>query len=272
MNVADVRADLIAEQQALDEIVSALDDGAWMTLTPSPRWTVADQIAHLTYFDATATLAIVDPNRFATQVNEIVAALSLDDDDATDAVTLGEYRAMTPEELLGAWRDGRDRLAAAAAELDDDDRVPWYGPSMGSKSFLTARLMEVWAHGQDIVDAIAADRESSERLRHISQLGFITRGWTYANRGREAPAVAVRVELSAPSGATWTFGPEEADQSVVGPALDFCLVTTQRRHVDDTDLVVIGDDAREWMELAQLFAGPPTDGPRPAGDEKGESS
>ena len=62
MHVHDVAADLAAEQQALDDIVAGLDDAGWLTATPSPRWTVADQVAHLTYFDgaaATAWLAAV---------------------------------------------------------------------------------------------------------------------------------------------------------------------------------------------------------------------
>lgn len=271
MDVADVRADLIAEQQALDDVVSALDDQAWSTPTPSPRWSVADQIGHLTYFDGTAALAITDPDQFTTRVTEMVGAMTADPE-ANDRATLAAYRAMSSRELLEAWRTGRARLAAAAAGLTNDDRVIWYGPSMGSKSFLTARLMEAWAHGQDIVDAVGADREPTDRLRHIAQLGFITRGWTYANRGREAPSVPVRVEFTAPSGEIWTFGPDDAEQSVVGTAQDFCLVTTQRRHIDDTGLVVRGDAAREWMEFAQLFAGPPTDGPPAAGPAAGSGT
>ena len=57
------------------------------------------------------------------------------------------------------------------------------------------------------------------------------------------------------------FGADDADESVVGPAEDFCLVVTQRRHVDDTDLEVTGDAARDWMLKAQAFAGAATDGP-----------
>ena len=157
----------------------------------------------------------------------------------------------------------RETLAAAAATLGNDTRIAWYGPSMGAKSFLTARLMEAWAHGQDVVDTVGASREPTDRLRHIAQLGFITRTWTYVNRGLEVPSTPVRVELDAPSGERWSFGPEDAEESIVGPALDFCLVTTQRRHVDDTALVVTGASARDWMEKAQLFAGPPSDGPTP---------
>ncbi len=260
MDVGDVLADLLAEQDALDAIVADLTDEQWRLDTPSPGWTVADQIGHLTYFDGTAALAITDPGAFT----DAMAALLASDDG--DALTLAVARNATPSELLTAWRTNRADLAAAAATLSDGDRVPWYGPSMSAKSFLTARLMEAWAHGQDIVDALGADRPPTDRLRHIANLGFITRGWTYANRGLEAPAVAVRVDLAGPGGERWTFGPEPdpasaAEESIVGPAVDFCLVTTQRRHVDDTALVVTGAAARDWMEKAQLFAGPPTDGP-----------
>ncbi len=254
MDVTEVLADLRAEQQTLDDIVAGLDADQWQLPTPSPGWSVADQIGHLTYFDRSAALAITDPPAFQDSM------LALLDSTGEDP-TLGPYRAMSPDELLAAWRSGRDELAAASATLANDTRVAWYGPSMGSKSFLTARLMEAWAHGQDVVDAVGATREPTDRLRHIAQLGFITRGWTYVNRGLDVPSTPVRVELTSPSGETWTFGPEDAAESIVGTAEDFCLVTTQRRHVDDTDLVVTGDSARDWMEKAQLFAGPASDGP-----------
>ena len=267
MDITDVRRDLLAEQQALDAIVAPLRLEQWALPTPSPRWTVADQIGHLTYFDRTAAQAIEHPAEFTAGVERLLATAN---DSDPDAFTLNEFRVMEPAPLLAAWRAGRQQLADAAAGLDDADRVVWYGPSMGAKSFLTARLMEAWAHGQDIVDAlnsagIDVDREATDRLRHIAQLGYITRGWTYANRGLDVPDVPVRVSLSSPSGERWTFGPsaddDPAPESIEGPALHFCLVTTQRRHVDDTDLVVTGASARDWMERAQLFAGPPTDGP-----------
>ena len=168
---------------------------------------------------------------------------------------------MQPADLLATWRTNRQLLADAAVTLADDTRVIWYGPSMGAKSFLTARLMECWAHGQHVIDAVGAERAPTDRLQHIAQLGFITRNWTYLNRGLDVPATTVRVELEAPSGETWTFGPDDAPQSVVGPAVDFCLVVTQCRHVDATDLVVTGGDARDWMSKSQAFAGAATDGP-----------
>jgi uncharacterized protein (TIGR03084 family) len=244
-----------------------LGDEHWRLSTPSPGWTVADQIGHLTYFDGTATTAIEDPERFATERDALVAMM-MEGGTSAEEHMLAPFRAMTPTELLAAWRENRRRLAAATAGLADGARVEWYGPSMSAKSFLTARLMETWAHGQDIVDTaqdagVPVDRPPTDRLRHIAQLGVITRGWSYAVRGMEAPSGDVRVELDAPSGEVWTWGPETAADVVRGPAVDFCLVVTQRRHPADTALEVVGDVATDWLAHAQAFAGGPTEGPAP---------
>lgn len=256
MDAADVATDLRGEQDALDAVVADLTDEQWKAATPSPGWTVADQIGHLTYFDGTAALAIADADAFKASMEELLSS-----SDGMEEMTL--HRHLTPDELLSAWRTNRGLLAERAAGLSNEDRVPWYGPSMGAKSFLTARLMETWAHGQDVVDAVGDERPATDRLRHITQLGFITRGWTYVNRGIEAPAGDVRLHLTGPGGDAWRFGADDAADVVRGPALDFCLVVTQRRHVDDTALEIAGDVARDWLEKAQAFAGPPTDGPRP---------
>ena len=231
MDVSDVLSDLLAEQEVLDDIVAGLDAEQWRLPTPSPGWTIADQIGHLTYFDGTAALAVVDAPAFHDAMTSLLSSGGAGAESADDVV-LGPYRAMSPDELLAAWRSNRQALHAAGETLRNDTRVAWYGPSMGSKSFLTARLMEVWAHGQDIVDTLDATggdavvRGPTARLRHIAQLGVITRSWTYMNRGLEPPSIPVSVELTSPSGETWSFGPDGAAESVVGPALDFCLVTT----------------------------------------------
>ena len=261
MRLADLLADLIDEQHSLDDIVAGLSDGQWDLPTPSPRWTVTDQIGHLWYFDRSATLAITDPEAFAAQVRQLVEA-SQTSTTAGDDFTLGEFRRLDPAQRLKAWRGGRSQLAAAVATLGERDRVNWYGPSMGAKSFVTARLMETWAHGTDVCDTVGAVREPSARLRHVAQLGCITRAWTYINRGQAAPDTDVRVELTAPSGEVWTWGDDAAAANkVTGAALDFCLVVTQRRHLEDTALQVTGEHASDWMSKAQAFAGPPTRGP-----------
>lgn len=259
MDVTEVTADLQAEQEALDAVVAALSAEQLAQPTPSPRWTVADQIAHLTYFDGTATLAVTDPEAFTASIHALLEA-AVGGDEALDEFTLGRWRHLPPDELIAAWRANRALLGEAAGTLANDTRVAWYGPSMGSKSFLTARLMEVWAHGQDIVDAVGANRPATDRLRHIAQLGYITRTWSYINRQMDPPEGDVAVVLTSPSGQEWTWG-EDVDNRVSGPVEDFCLVVTQRRRVDDTALDVVGERARDWLIRAQAFAGPATDGP-----------
>jgi uncharacterized protein (TIGR03084 family) len=258
----DVRVDLVAEQGSLDSLVASITDEQWHLATPSPGWDVADQIGHLAFFDGTAAVAITDPEAFRAGLDELFQAAVTT---GLDEFTLGDARAMTPTELIAAWRSNRDALTQAARTLRDDDRVEWYGPSMGAKSFLTARLMEAWAHGTDVADALGARLAATERLRHIAQLGFITRKWSYRVRGEQPPDGSVRLEVTSPAGVLWTWGPDDANDTVRGPAEEFCLVVTQRRHLDDTSLVT-GQLGRHWLLRAQAFAGAPSEGPRPKGD------
>lgn len=247
--------DLYDEQQALDDIVAGLSDDDWHRLTPSVGWTVADQVGHLTYFDGTAALAIENPAAFRASIDELLGA-----GDRMEELTL--FRELAPDALLERWRANRRALLDWAATIDESARVPWYGPDMSAKSFLTARLMECWAHGVDVVDTVGATRPPTARLRHIARIGHLTRRWSYVNRGERPPEDDVRVELRGPDDATWVFGPEDAVASVRGDAEEFCLVVTQRRHVEDTDLAVDGLAAADWLLKAQAFAGPATDGPQ----------
>jgi uncharacterized protein (TIGR03084 family) len=257
----DVRADLAQERSQLDQLLAGLDDASWHVPTPSPGWVVADQVGHLAYFDHAATGAIEDPGRFDAHLTELVAGASTV---GIDQFTLADYRAMTSTDVLSAWRAKGAALDRAAASLVDGQRVAWYGPSMSARSFVAARLMETWAHGTDVADAVGADYEATSRLRHVARLGFLTRPWSYAVRAEEPPAGSVRVDLAGPNGERWIWGELDATDTVVGSAQDFCLVVTQRRHLDDTGLVT-GDLGRHWLERAQAFAGSPSDGPPPGG-------
>ena len=156
----------------------------------------------------------------------------------------------------------RSRFIEAAAGLDPATRVAWYGPSMSVASFVTARLMETWCHGQDVRDAVGLPPAAGPRLRHIAHLGVRTHANSYLANCREVPAGVPRVELTAPDGSLWSWGEPGVTDRIAGSALDFCLVVTQRRHRADTDLVITGPLAEEWMSLAQAFAGPPGDGRR----------
>lgn len=257
-SIDDIRGDLVAEQEELDTLVSGLDDADWSRPTPAVGWSVGDQIGHLAYFDAAATTALTAPERFRAEVE---AALAQGGD--FTAHHLDRLRTMTSPELLEVWRRGRQDLLAAVAGADPAARVPWYGPPMSLASFVTARLMEAWAHGQDVVDGLGVVRSPTDRLRHVAHIGVRSRPFSYSVRGRQLPPEPVGVELVAPSGQRWSWEAEGSVDTVRGSALGFCLVVTQRRHLADTDVVTEGSRAREWMELAQAFAGPPGPGRRP---------
>lgn len=254
----ELRADLAAEQAALDALVADLGPAQWAAPTPSEGWAVRDHIAHLAYFDEAAALAISDPEDFAREV-----AVALREVAGYEARYLARGRALAPAGLLGWWRAARRRLAEAATRLEPKSRVAWFGPSMSALSFLSARLMEAWLHGHDVTDALGLVRRDTDRIRHILVIGVRTRGFSYTLRGLTPPAAPVRVELVLPSGARWEDGEADAADRITGRAVDFCRVVTHRRHVDDTRLVLTGPAAREWMLIAQAFAGPPAPGRRP---------
>jgi len=173
-------------------------------------------------------------------------------------------RAMAGREVLAWWQGARAHMVGAARTLDAHDRVPWFGPPMGALSFVSARLMETWAHGQDVADALGVARVPTARLRHIAHLGVRARRFSYVVRGLEVPDDPVRVELTGPSGERWEWDGAASDV-VEGSALDFCLVVTQRRHLSDTGLTVQGAVASQWLGIAQAFAGPPGAGRQPRG-------
>ncbi|MBW3595006.1 MAG: TIGR03084 family protein [Actinobacteria bacterium] len=256
VDLEELCADLAAEHQALDDVLGDLRDDQWDAPTPAPGWSVRDQISHLAFFDEQAQIATADPAAFAAALGRIT------DVDAFMNEPLERGRAMTTRQVHEWWSRARGRMLAAFERADPATRIPWFGPAMSPASFISARLMETWAHGQDIIDSLAIDRAATGRLRHIAHVGVLARRNSYAAHGRPVPDGDVRVELEAPGGEKWRWN-EAASDSVRGDAVDFCLVVTQRRHVDDTDLVVDGELAREWMSIAQAFAGPPGEGRRP---------
>jgi uncharacterized protein (TIGR03084 family) len=248
-DITAILDDLAAEHADLD----ALTTGADLSLdTPAAGWTVGDTIGHLWFFDREATTALVDAEAFNAILKE-----AIENPEGYIARTLGEGRVLG-DELPNVWRQTRADLLTALRAADPASKVPWFGPPMSPASFATARLMEYWAHGQDVADALGKARTPTDRLRHICHLGVRTRGFSYAVRGQSAPETDVYVALTGPSGDTWTWGDPSANDRVEGDALDFCLVVTQRRLAADTGLVMTGDAAKEWMAIAQAFAGGPT--------------
>jgi uncharacterized protein (TIGR03083 family) len=261
--------DLAREQEALGAVLAPIEREEWLASTPAPGWAVRDQVSHLAYFDASAALALVAPDRFAEHKRALLAGKAGGEPD----VALG--RTLQPSELFESWRSGTaDLLEAATARASAQGaasdlsggpaepvrhpsaRVAWYGPDMSLASFLTARLMETWAHGQDVRDALGLAPSVSDRLRHVCHLGVSARRYAHAVHGVEDDGTPVRVEAVAPAGETWAWGPDDAEERISGSALGLAFVFTQRRHVDDTDVRAVGPAAVRWVAIAQAYAGP----------------
>jgi uncharacterized protein (TIGR03084 family) len=249
--MAELTNDLEAETGAFTDLIAVLTPDEWQARTPAPGWTIADQVSHLAYYDNAAVRAATSPQEFAQD-----AAASPDD-------IAVRYRELPATVLLEWFTSSRRALLATFGLLEPRARLPWYGPSMSAASMVTARLMETWAHGQDIADTLDVGRQPTSRLRHVAHLGVATRGFSLASRGLPADDTPVCVELTGPGGELWTWGPAEAADRVAGPALDFCLTVTRRRHLADTRLAVIGPAATAWIAVAQAYAGPPGPGRRP---------
>jgi uncharacterized protein (TIGR03084 family) len=246
--------DALAEHDDLRAILVDIPSEDWERPTPAAGWTIRDQVSHLAYFDGAARLSMVDPDAFRAVRDEAVA-----DIEKFVAATLAYGRGIPGSELLDRFTEERRALVEAARAAPEGVRIPWYGPDMAVASSVTARIMETWAHGQDVADALGVVRSPTARLRHVCDIGIRARPFSYRNRGVEPPETPVRVELVAPDGSTWEWGPPDAADRVTGPALDFALLVTQRRLAADTDLLLDGDDARTWIGFAQAFAGNPTD-------------
>ena len=255
-------SELNDEYNSLDTLVANLDDEQWNLETPFFGWTIKDQISHLSYFDGTGLLSATDPKAFMADFEAAVKNLKPDDGSMYSQVN-EERRHIPNKKHLESWRKTRNSLIEALKVLDRKARLPWYGHEMSAISFATARIMEAWAHGQDVADTLKIRREPTDRLKHIAFLGITTFKWSFINRKINVPEKEVKVILTSPSGKKWEWGPEDSDNTVTGLAEDFCLVVTQRRNIADTKLVTTGAVAKEWMSIAQAFAGPPEDGPKP---------
>ena len=256
-------AALIALNARVDDLITAAGAQRWNADTPAAGWDVAMQIAHLAWTDEVSLAAIGDPEAF----REIVDTAKGDPTGFVD-VGAAEVAATGRDEVLARWRLARAELADALKSADPAEKIPWFGPPMRPGSMITARIMETWAHGIDVADAlgvpVSADPAFVGAQPHVAKLGFKTRAFAYLMNGLEAPTSEVHVALTQPDGTLVEFGPADAEQRVSGPLLDFCLLVTQRVHRNDTALKAVGEDAEKWLRIAQAFAGLPGAG-RPEG-------
>ena len=252
-DLAGIIDDLAAEQAVVLAAISGASPDAWDTPSPAEGWTLRDCVVHLAETDDSATDAVQGVTR------------QRGPGERQGVLTPGQVGARTKahSEIVAWYRESAARLITALRGLDSDARPSWAGRPMSVRSFVTARLMEHWSHGLDILETAGVEPVDTDRLRSVAHLGYITRDFAFRNRGLTPPAEPFYVELRAPSGQLWTWGPEDAAQRITGPAGDFCRLVTQRIHWTDTELEASGEDAEKFLQIAQAFAGPPGPGRPP---------
>lgn len=243
----------------VSDLVGNLGDEQWGWETPAPGWSIATQIGHLLWTDQVALQAMTDVDDFNKLLEEALQ-------DPSGFVDKGAHRlaALPRNELFEQWNRERNLLHQALSSHDPAAKIAWFGPPMRPVSMARARIMETWAHGLDIADALGVRLDDAVALAHVGRIGFATRDFAFTVHGKQPPAEPFHLELTAPDGGIEAFGPVEAPHHITGSLRDFCMLVTQRVHRDDTDLHTGSDIAEEWLHIAQAFAGMP--GP---GREKG---
>ncbi len=253
--------DFLDESMALHQLVSPLSEADFQQPTQFKEWTVNHVMQHLHFFNIVADLSLSD-GAAAMRLYDRLRGLrdaGTPNVEATDQLLEG----LRGQALLAAWRDFAVKLAARYGAADPKQRVKWAGPDMSARSLISARLMETWAHGQEIYDLLGVQRKNTDRIKSIAVMGVNTYGWTFHNRGETPPQPKPYLCLTAPSGAQWSWNEPSASERIEGTAEDFCQVVTQVRNVADTGLVVTGPAATAWMAVAQCFAGPVRTPPAP---------
>lgn len=257
-NPTSVYDDLIADGDDVEALVTGLSPAQWSTDTPAPGWTVKHQIAHLAFVSRLAALSASEPDAFAEQVADAKR-----DFQAAVNNALTAYLELSTGTLVDRWRQDRNRAAKALAAVAPTATVPWLVTPLPPSVLAAAGMMELFGHGQDIADALGRSRELTDRIGHLAWFGFRTRDFGYHAHGLTPPTEEFRVEVTGPSGMVWEFGPADATQRVTGPAVDFALLVSRRRHRDDLSLIAQGEEADRWLDIAQAYRGPAGAGRRP---------
>ncbi|MGH1349198.1 MAG: TIGR03084 family metal-binding protein [Methyloligellaceae bacterium] len=252
-------SDFLEDSKQLHRLLAPLESADFDKVTLFKGWTINDVLGHLYMFNVAASLTLSDEQAFAKFIQVV-----------EDGLARGEKLVdiqkpwlgnLAGQKLLEAWWENSTELSDLCQNTSPSDRVKWIGPQMSARSCITARQMETWAHGQEVFDILGVERQCFDRIKNIVHLGVITYNWSFINRKITPPDPAPYLRLQSPEGNIWEWNEQQPDNAITGNAVDFAQVVTQTRNIDDTDLICTGPAARQWMELAQCFAGPPSDPP-----------
>jgi len=250
--------DLLAEYNELNTALSTLTEQQWQQKSLFKSWSIYDHVEHLHFFDLQGLSAIQQPKTFEHFVMQFKEKAKVQNfvEIAREYIGLQSH-----QQLLATWSNTYLELIHCLQNFSTEQKLPWFGPPMSALSFISARLMETWAHGQSILDTLNITRTGTDRLYYIAELGVKTFSWSFKGKNLPVPAIKPFVELTSPSGEIWRWNDPQSPSKISGSALGFCQVVTQTRNVADTDLISNGECAEQWLAVAQCFAGKPSKPP-----------
>jgi len=250
--------DFRAESAALHSLLRITDSARFEEPTQFKDWTITTVLQHLHFWNVMASYQIKDEGELTATLDQIKSF-----DGGMRAFEAAHFQGLPGNVMLDIWWEGVNETADLFGITDPKKRLKWAGPDMSARSSITARLMETWAHGQEVYDHLGAMRENTNRIRNIVVLGVNTFEWTYKVRGEVPPGPMPYLKLTAPVDATWRYGEESETSRIEGNAAEFCQVVTQTRNIADTSLRLTGEVAKDWMSKAQCFAGAAHEPPAP---------
>jgi uncharacterized protein (TIGR03084 family) len=251
---AELVADLTAEHQVLEGVLGGLSEAQWQLPTPAAGWEVRHQIAHLTFFDEVGRSSVAGDNapfsalrhgRDGQTEHEVSLAL------------LQPLLGLPVAGLLSRWRTAAAALRQEFLAAPPGSSVVWGAGPMSLDSFVTARLMEAWAHGLDCLAAVRITPVDTDRVRHICHLGYRALPYAFRRSGTTMPGPLdnLRLELVLPSGKPYVLGPETARSVISGPAAQWARVAVQRMpRTAAVGLVAHGELADAALKVARAFA------------------
>jgi uncharacterized protein (TIGR03084 family) len=242
--------DLLAEQSLVDVLVSDLTEDQWAAPLPDVEmWNIKDAIIHIAFFDYVANKLMKGEAEHLVEIMEVEAGHD-------KYFRLTRYNQMKGAEALSWWREERTRMNISFYEKDPQERIPWFpGLPMAARSLASARLMELWGHSVDIYDTLGMDPVVKERITSTLFLSWQARPNAYYINKLKMPDTPMYLELVLPSGESWAKGDPQAENYIKGSAKEWALVSIRRRNWMDTDLEVVGEEARRYASIVQTYAG-----------------
>lgn len=238
-------ADLEAEQDAIEAMVEGFSVETWLSPSAAAGWSLSDVLLHLAQSEDAVVSTIDGVPR---------GDLGLVEGDTIDEIMESLVRAERgdPIAIFERWKRARRDAVAALRAADPEARFAWAAAPLRPQALATTRLAEHWAHALDIAEPLGLDYPDTDRLRHIAWLAHRTLPYGFEVAGQAA--VPVYVELTAPSGESWTYGDPEAPSRITGAAGAFCRVGAQRLPPQKSGLETSGPHGEAALRVLRNYA------------------